>query len=480
MAGLHPLRGWFDGGVGGGNDVRGGAVVLRQVHRLGLVVRLEAANEAHRRASEGVDVLVVVAHREQAELVVFVGQRSASQGGDQFVLLFVYILVFVHQYPAEAGQEPRSVLVQLLRRQSVAAQQRHRLAHHFLKGVVVQSFRAVAEAGADQAHGETMAGVDENAAGIVANQFTETAANLHRRMAVVGQGDDALRVLAPHPQQVGDAMHQDTSLAGTGAGQHQHVGAFPIVGDDALLVPVQALHDAAPGFSRGLAGKSLLFVRQPAAQEVVLAEAKVVHRQTQRLGHGAQGALGELRHHMDLQHLVLVVEVERHEVRAGEAPTIFVEVDGHGWSEHSQSLVEAHHLLLVQPQQGAVQQLGEPLRVRDPGFQRQVGLQRLHQLAESRLGQQVRAPAAGRQTAKQVIEQTLSGAAAAQGRLRQRLPWTLQGHPDGIGIGAAQAQAALAAAFVASIPGDAAQDAPYMFRQGLRVAVVLDALGNQA
>ena len=164
------------------------------------------------------------------------------------------------------------MLIDFLRRQPIAAQQGDGLAHQLLESGIVQGFGAVAEAGPDQAHGEAVAGMDQNAAGVVPHQFREATADFHRRMPVVGQGDDAPGVFAPHPQQVGDAMHQHPGLAGTRAGEHQHIGLLTVVGDDALLVGVlQALHDAAPRLRGGLAGQVLVPVRQPAAQEVRLA-----------------------------------------------------------------------------------------------------------------------------------------------------------------------------------------------------------------
>ena len=66
----------------------------------------------------------------------------------------------------------------------------------------------------------------------------------------------------------------------------------------------------------------------------------------------------ELHHHVDLQHLTFVVEPEWFEVGVGEAASLLLlrEADGHGRTEYRQTLVEADDLLLVQPQEGAVQQ----------------------------------------------------------------------------------------------------------------------------
>ena len=83
MAGLHPLPCRSNDGVGRGDYVVGGAVVLRQVGGPGPVVGLEAFDELGGGAVEGIDVLVVVPHREDGELVVMLGDGAAGQCGDQ-------------------------------------------------------------------------------------------------------------------------------------------------------------------------------------------------------------------------------------------------------------------------------------------------------------------------------------------------------------------------------------------------------------
>ena len=64
-----------------------GPVVIREEGGPGAVVALEAPDERNRGAAEGVDVLVVVADREQRELLVAVFERTERDGDDQLVLL---------------------------------------------------------------------------------------------------------------------------------------------------------------------------------------------------------------------------------------------------------------------------------------------------------------------------------------------------------------------------------------------------------
>ncbi len=61
LVGLHAVRIEGDELVGGFDDVGGGAVVFDEVMDIGLVVLLEAADELHVGAAEGVDILVIIA-----------------------------------------------------------------------------------------------------------------------------------------------------------------------------------------------------------------------------------------------------------------------------------------------------------------------------------------------------------------------------------------------------------------------------------
>ena len=222
----------------------GGPVVVREEGGPGAVVALESPDEPHRGVAEGVDVLVVVADREQGELLVAVLEGPARDGGDQRELLRTEVLVLVDEHVAEPAQQPRTGLVGVLRRQPAAVQQRDGLLHHVAEGVVVERVGAADEAGADQAHGEAVTPEHRDRACVVADQRLETP---------------------------------------------------PAAG------PARDLDDAPPRFRRGLARDVGFPVRQPAVQEVLLGEPEVVHRQRQGVGHRLQAALRELGHHVDLQ-----------------------------------------------------------------------------------------------------------------------------------------------------------------------------------
>ena len=79
LIGFHALAGPGDETVRAVDDVGRRAVVLDQMVAPGLIVSLELADVANAGAAEGIDVLVVVAHHQQGELVFLaVEGRPAS------------------------------------------------------------------------------------------------------------------------------------------------------------------------------------------------------------------------------------------------------------------------------------------------------------------------------------------------------------------------------------------------------------------
>ena len=137
MPGLHSVPCRLDQRIRRRDDVSGGTVVRGQEGGLRPVVRFESPDELHRGAVERIDVLVVVAHREDRELAIPVLQGPAGQRRDQLVLVRVDVLVLVHQDPAKAREEPLALLVRFLRDQTLPAQQGHRLLHHLAERLAV-------------------------------------------------------------------------------------------------------------------------------------------------------------------------------------------------------------------------------------------------------------------------------------------------------------------------------------------------------
>ena len=111
------------------------------------------------------------------------------------------------------------------------------------------------KAGANQAHRERVACVHCHPTSVVPYQFGKPAADIHGGVAVVSEGNDSARVLAPGPNEIRDAVNEDTGLAGAGASQNEHVGLLTIVRNyPSLDRIVQTINDSLPRFRRGLAG----------------------------------------------------------------------------------------------------------------------------------------------------------------------------------------------------------------------------------
>ena len=143
-------------------------------------------------------------------------------------------------------------------------------------------------------------------------------------------------------------MHQYSRLAGTGTGEYQHVCLLPIIRDDTLLNGIfQAFDDGPPRFGRSLPCNLLVPIWQPTAEEILLLQAEVVNSQMQSVGHVVAAPLREFRHHVNLPHLPLVMEIERCKVGVGKAAPRLLQPDGHGRTEYRQALVKADDLLLV-------------------------------------------------------------------------------------------------------------------------------------
>ena len=154
---------------------------------------------------------------------------------------------------------------------------------------------------------------------VVAHQLREAAANLDGCVAVVGKRHDTARILTPHPDEVGDAMHQHAGLARARPGEHQHIGLLPVVRDDTPLRGTQLFYYGAPGIGRSLARNFGLTVGQPPLHERLLLHAEVVHREAHRIRHGIQAASGKLCHDVNLQYLFAIVYFQGFEIGINES-----------------------------------------------------------------------------------------------------------------------------------------------------------------
>ena len=121
------------------------------------------------------------------------------------------------------------------------------------------------ETRACQSHGQRVTGKYDDSAGVVANQFRKAAANLHRRMPVICQGQDGARVLPSDSHEVGYTVDQDPGLAGSRPGEYKHVRVFSIIHNDAALMGVsEAIYNLVPRLPGGLSGKLAPRNGQPA------------------------------------------------------------------------------------------------------------------------------------------------------------------------------------------------------------------------
>ena len=219
-----------------------------------MVIGFESTDELHRSSVEGVDVLIVVAYREEGELAILIFKRPTGKGRYQRVLICGDVLVFIHQDPAESRKKSLPPLVRFLRLQSLAPQQFYSRAQHISKRIVVDRLAfTILKTDADQSHGKCVTGKHGYATGVVADQIREAPSYLNGCMSIVGQCQNASGILPPCTYEVGYSMDEYACLAGTRASEHKHVCLLPVIGDDTTLDRIlQAFYDRAPGLGRGL------------------------------------------------------------------------------------------------------------------------------------------------------------------------------------------------------------------------------------
>ena len=106
-----------------------------------------------------------------------------------------------------------------------------------------------------------------HAPGIVTDQRDEAPPQFDGRTAVEGQGDDAFGGNTPHPEQIGDAVHDDACLAGAGPGEHQVVAVLRHFDEPLLHRVLQIVDDAPEGHVGGRQVQQVGTPLEPLAHE---------------------------------------------------------------------------------------------------------------------------------------------------------------------------------------------------------------------
>jgi hypothetical protein len=297
-----------------------------------------------------------------------------------------------------------------------------------------------------------MTGRDRHPARVVSDQIEEALPDLGRGMPIVDQRQDAVGLFPLHADQIGDAMDQNPGLAGPWTGQDQHIGLLPIIRHDPRLGGVvQSLHDAAPGFGRGLAPQLLSAARQPFLDEPIPVEREVILRELQGVRHRSKALFRIRGHDMGLESLFLVMQFQRLEVWLGEEPLARLQVNGHGGPEDGQALAQGHDTLFVQPEKGAVEEF------RRIGCQRgelDVAVEGRHQRPQRRLDLDVLSARVLGCCLLEQRQQDPSCQPADLGRHRQRLPRPLKPDRQMLPIDLSNLQAADAVTLVSAVARD--------------------------
>ena len=133
-------------------------------------------------------------------------------------------------------------------------------------------FGQVRKGGAGDPHGDSVIGLDDHAAGVLAEQFEEPAPQRYGGVMVEADNQDAFRRGPEHSHEVGTAVDHQPGLTGTRPGEHQRVG-FITRGNHLHLHRVaEILYDP---LVRGFAGRP--FEHLFAARKVPLDEGGLVH-----------------------------------------------------------------------------------------------------------------------------------------------------------------------------------------------------------
>ena len=273
----------------------------------------------------------------------------------------------------------------------------------------------------------------------------------------------------------GDTVHQHPGLARARSGQHQGVGVLPVIGHYVPLGPVvQALHDVAPRLRRRLPGEFLPLIGQPPVDEIRPGQSEVVQRQTNRICDGLDPLSRVLGHDVDLERLLIVVDLQRFQVGPLEAIAARLQPDGHGRPEHGHSPVETYHLLVVEPEQGLLQ---EAVHVDGP-VQQLAEIQAVSQLSYGGLNQEVRAADIVGQLGKEMLEHGFRGLAPGLRTSQDGAPVLEEGDLHDLVLPGAHPHVRGALRFLQSVGGNAPQAPLNEQGQCIPVSLVLQVLAG--
>jgi hypothetical protein len=356
LVGFHAVRVEGDELVGGFDDVGGGAVVFDEVMEVGLVVLLEASDELHVGAAEGVDILVIIADGEDGEFEFGVFEGAAGDGADEFVLVVVDILVFVDEDELESGEEAVAEFIGFgAWGAGLSAEEGGGFGDELVEVGFGGGVWGGGEGFAEEAEGEAVVGEDGDVAGVVTDELGEAFTEFGSGGAVEAADEDGAWGGALDAEEVGAAVDDRAGFTGAGAGEDEEVFVGG-GGDDLDLVWVLEAGD--DGFE-GCGGGGVLeegeFLFEVALGEFFFLEGEVSEDEVEGLGHLLEGLSGVFAHDVDLEDAFFVVVLEGLVV-AGLVACAFgvgLEADGHGGAEDGEALLESDDALFMEEHEGA-------------------------------------------------------------------------------------------------------------------------------
>ncbi len=212
MCTLHAILIVLNQAVGGLDDVGGGTIVPGQVVSLGVVILFEATDKADIRFAEGVDRLVVITHGHQVQARVLILFAFANQCGDQLVLLFVNVLIFVDEQELQPTQQLFPLFFQLEAELALLPpEQFDSVINDGGKVDIVGC--PVLHRIARQTHSETVKGEYRDPCSVTPQQLGQASAQGHRRIMVVTEQHDPRWGDLLDPHQIGAAVNNHLALA---------------------------------------------------------------------------------------------------------------------------------------------------------------------------------------------------------------------------------------------------------------------------